>query len=110
MALKFRKWLELAWRLAKVESLLQRLHLVQRPKQRFLLRNVVLAGSMFAGAAVGAGVVCGRRSRSRGGSTANGTGGSADAPEEQTPATEHDRARAPSDADAPPDIGPCGPQ
>jgi len=55
MALTLQRKLELAGDLAKVQPLLQRLHVVKKPepKKRHLVRNVILVGSAIAvGAAV----------------------------------------------------------
>ena len=51
MALSLQKKLELAGDLAKVQPLLQRLHLVEKPKQRHRLRNVILVGALIGAVA-----------------------------------------------------------
>jgi len=61
MALTLQKKLELAGDLAKVQPLLQRLHLVEKPKQRHRVRNVILVTSAIGAVAVV--VVAVRRSR-----------------------------------------------
>jgi hypothetical protein len=91
VVLTFRRRLELAWVLSKVESHLQRLHLLKKPKKRHLPRDVALVGSTFAAGVVVAGVVCGRRGWSRSALAGNGEG-------------------APADADGPRDIGTPGPE
>lgn len=86
MALTFLRRLELAWRLAKLESHLEKLLLLKRPKKRHLLRDAAVVGGTFAAGAVVAGVVCGRRAWSEAASDAasawNGDGTPAASPEQ----------------------------
>lgn len=66
MALTVQRKLELAGDLAKVQPLLQRLHLVEPPKKRFAVRNIVLVSSVIAGVVLAlalAGVAVRRRCR-----------------------------------------------
>ena len=51
MALSLQRKLELAGDLAKVQPLLQRLHLVEKPKQSHRLRNGILVGALIAAVA-----------------------------------------------------------
>ena len=64
MALTVQKKLELAGDLAKVQPLLQRLHLVEKPKKRFGGRNVVLVISAIGAVALALAAVA-MRSRLR---------------------------------------------
>lgn len=48
MALTLQSGLELAGGLPKVQPQLQRLHIVEKPKRRHVLRNVVFVGSTIA--------------------------------------------------------------
>ena len=95
MTRTFRRRLMLAWLLAKLVSQLEKLHLARKPKQRHVVRNVVLAGSTLAVAVVVAGVVHSRRGRSRGAAALNGWA----APEQPTPAAESDQAGPPTDTE-----------
>ena len=52
MALSLQRKLELAGELSKVQPPLQRLHLLEKPKRRHRVRNVILVSS-----AIGAGAV-----------------------------------------------------
>ncbi len=76
MALSLQKKLELAGHLANVAPLLQRLHLVEQPKQRHRLRNVILVGTLIVAAAA---VVAMSSRRCRPGEPAVGDGGAAGA-------------------------------
>jgi hypothetical protein len=71
MALTLQRKLELAGDLSKVQPLLQRLHIVEKPKKRHRLRNVVLVGSTIAAGTVIAVVVCRRRGCCKGAVAAN---------------------------------------
>ena len=51
MALTVQRKLELAGDLARVQPLLQRLHLVEKPKKRFGGRNVILVSGVIAAVA-----------------------------------------------------------
>ena len=95
MALTLQRKLELAGDLAKVQPLLQRLHVVKKPepKKRHLVRNVILVGSAVGvGAAVFA-VVFRRRGRQE--SAVAGDGGYA-----QTGSTPQDAPGMESQFDA----------
>ena len=61
MALTLQNKLELAGELAKVQPLLQRLHIVEKPKKRYGVRNVVLVSSVIAAVAVVVAVLRRRR-------------------------------------------------
>ena len=61
MALSLQKKLELAGDLAKVQPLLQRLHLVEKPKQRHRVRNVILVSSAISAVVILVAVARGRR-------------------------------------------------
>ena len=65
MALTLQKKLELAGDLAKVQPLLQRLHVVEKPKKRFGGRNVILVMSAIGAVALALAAVA-IRSRLRG--------------------------------------------
>jgi hypothetical protein len=93
VALTFLRRLQLAWTLSKVETHLQRLLFLKKPKKHHVLRDVVFAGSMFAAGAVAAGVVCGRRAWSSDASAWNGDGAPAGSPRRHTPAPPPDRER-----------------
>jgi hypothetical protein len=78
MALTLQRKLELAGDLSKVQPLLQRLHLVEKPKKRHRVRNVMLAiGAIGAGAVVA--VVASRRRRGCHNDAVAGSGGPAQA-------------------------------
>jgi hypothetical protein len=81
----FQRTLELAGVLSKVQPQLQRLHLVETPKKRHLVRNVVLVGSTIAAGAVIAGVVCGRRGCCSGVAVGNGADAQSSSPEQNAP-------------------------
>jgi hypothetical protein len=61
MALSLQKKLELAGDLAKVQPLLQRLHLVEKPKQRHRVRKVILVSSAISAVVILVAVARGRR-------------------------------------------------
>jgi len=87
MALTLQRKLELAGDLSKVQPLLQRLHVVEKPKNRHRQRNVILAcGAIGAGAAC---VFVARRRRGRRKDASAGSGGyaQADSPTEAIPAS-----------------------
>jgi hypothetical protein len=64
MALALQRKLELAGDLSKVQPLLQRLHLMEKPKKRHRVRSVMLVfGAIGAGAVVA--IVASRRCRNR---------------------------------------------
>lgn len=64
MPLTLQRKLELAGDLAKVQPLLQRLHLMEQPKKRHRLRKAILVGSAIGVAAVFA-IAVATRSRCR---------------------------------------------
>ena len=61
MALAVQRKLELAGDLAKVQPLLQRLHIVEKPKKRFGGRNVILVSSVIGAVIVAVAAVAVRR-------------------------------------------------
>ena len=63
MALSLQRKLELAGDLAKVQPLLQRLHLMEQPKQSHRLRNVLLVGALVGAIAAVALAMSSRRCR-----------------------------------------------
>ena len=72
MALTLQRKLELAGDLAKVQPLLQRLRIVEKPKQRHHVRNVILVSSAISALAVVVFVVRGRRGCDNGAAADNG--------------------------------------
>ena len=89
MALTLQKKLELAGDLAKVQPMLQRLHLVEKPKQHHRVRNVILVSAIGAGAVVAV-VVCSRRCCRNGDVAGNGGHEPASSPTEETPPPEEE--------------------
>ena len=86
MALSLQKKLELAGDLAKVQPLLQRLHLVEQPKPRHRLRNVLLVGALIGAIAAVALAMSSRRCRPGGAAVGNeGDAGAGPAAEETPP-------------------------
>lgn len=77
MALTQRRKLELAGDLSRVLPLLQRLHIVEKPKERHIVRNVIFVSGTIA-AAVVAIVYC-RRQGCCSGAVVAGNGGDAQA-------------------------------
>lgn len=63
MGLSLQRKLELAGDLAKVQPMLVRLRLIEKPKKRRPVRSLVIAGSVIAVATIIAAVVFGRRRR-----------------------------------------------
>jgi hypothetical protein len=63
LALTIQKKLELAGDLAKVQPLLQRLHLVEKPKKRFGGRTVILVSGVVGAIAIALAAVSVRRRR-----------------------------------------------
>jgi len=61
VALSLQRKLKLAGDLAKVQPLLLRLHLIEKPKKRHPLRYLIVAGSVIAIGTVVAAVVFGRQ-------------------------------------------------
>lgn len=61
MGLSLQRKLELAGDLARVQLLLQRLHVIERPKKRRPVRSLIVAGSIIALGTVVAAVVFGRK-------------------------------------------------
>jgi hypothetical protein len=84
MALTLQRKLELAGDLAKVQPLLQRLRIVEKPKQRHHVRNVILVSSAISALAVVVFVVRGRRGCDNGAAADNG-GFEQAGPTEETP-------------------------
>jgi hypothetical protein len=83
MALTLQRKLELAGDLAKVQPLLQRLHLVEPPKKRFGGHNLILVSSVIAALAVVLAAVAVRcRSRALDGAAAGEDDLQADSPTE----------------------------
>jgi len=88
MALTLQKKLELAGDLAKVQPLLQRLHLVEKPKQRHRVRNVILVTSAIGAVAVVVVAVCRSRCCRNGDVAGNGGFEQASSPTEESPPPE----------------------
>jgi hypothetical protein len=105
MALTLQKKLELAGALSKVQPQLQRLHIVEKPKQRHVLRNVILIGSTIAVGAVVAVAVCRRRACCGGAVAGNAGDAKASSPEQGTPEAEPHWDGPAIDADGSDDIG-----
>jgi hypothetical protein len=63
LAVTLQKKLELAGDLAKVQPLLQRLRIVEKPKERHGVRNVILASSVIGAVVLAAVAVLRRRAR-----------------------------------------------
>lgn len=72
MALTLQRKLELAGDLAKVRPMLQRLHLVEKPKERHHVRNVILVSSAIGAGALIVVTVLRRRGRNDGAGLRNG--------------------------------------
>lgn len=109
MAFTLQRKLELAGILSQVQPQLQRLHIVEKPKERHLLRNVALVGSAIAAGAIVA-VVVFRSRRCRDGAVAGaGADAQARSPEHETPHAEPDWEGPATDAVAPRDIAIPGP-
>jgi hypothetical protein len=85
MALSLQRKLELAGDLAKVQPLLQRLHLVEKPRQRHRLRNVILVGALIAAVAAVALALSNRCSRPDGSAVGDGDDAGAGSAAEQAP-------------------------
>ena len=92
MALTVQRKLELAGDLAKVQPLLQRLHLLEKPKKRFGGRNFILVSSVIGAAALAlTAVVVRRRLRRLDGVVAGDRDDpQADSPNEDAPPTTGD--------------------
>ncbi len=86
MALTLQRKLELAGDLAKVQPLLQRLRIVEKPKQRHHVRNVILVSSAISAIAFVVFAVRGRRGCDNGAAAGNGGFEQADPTEETPPA------------------------
>ena len=63
MELSLQRKLELAGEFAKVQPLLQRMHLIEKPKKRRPVRTLAVAGTVIAVGTVIAAVVFGRKRR-----------------------------------------------
>ena len=61
MGLSLQRKLELAGELARVQPMLVRLHLIEKPKKRRPVRSLIVAGSVIALVTVVAAVVLGRK-------------------------------------------------
>jgi hypothetical protein len=61
VGLSLQRKLELAGELARVQPLLMRLHLIEKPKKRRPVRTLIVAGSVIALVTVVAAVVFGRK-------------------------------------------------
>ncbi len=90
MALSLQKKLELAGDLAKVQPLLQRLHLVEKPKQRHRLRNVILVGALIGAVAAVALALSNRCCRPDGSAVGDGDDAGIGSAAEETPPTTFD--------------------
>jgi hypothetical protein len=107
MALTLQRKLELAGDLSKVQPLLQRLHIVAKPKQRHPVRNLVLIGGAIAAGAVVA-VVVGRRCGCCN-DALTGREGEVGSGAQDTPETAPDSEGPAARADGPQGIGASGP-
>ena len=88
MALSLQKKLELAGDLAKVQPLLQRLHLIEQPKQSHRLRSVILVGALIGAVAAVAFALSNRCCRPDGSAVGDGDdAGAGSAAEETLPET-----------------------
>ena len=85
MALSLQKKLELAGDLAKVQPLLQRLHLMEKPKPRHRLRNAILVGALIGAVAAVAVAMSSRRCRPGGTMVADDVDAQADTTAEEAP-------------------------
>ena len=85
MALSLQRKLELAGDLAKVVPLLQRLHLVETPKQRHRLRNAILVGALIGAFAAVAVAMSSRRCRPDGAAVGSGGDAGVGSAAEETP-------------------------
>lgn len=83
MALTLQRKLELAGDLAKVQPLLQRLRIVEKPKERHGVRNVILASSVIGAVVLAAVAVLRRRARLDAASADEGDYPRADSPNEE---------------------------
>ena len=90
MALSLQRKLELAGDLAKVQPLLQRLHLMETPKQSHRLRNVILVGALIGAVAAVAFAIGSRRCRPGGSAVGDGDDAGAGSAAEETPPTTFD--------------------
>ena len=90
MALTLQRKLELAGDLSKVQPLLQRLHVLEKPKpkKRHLVRNVLLVSTAIAAGAVVLAVVFRRRGCQNSALADNGDYAQRDSPTPDTPDTE----------------------
>ena len=88
MALTLQRKLELAGDLAKVQPMLQRLHLVEKPKKRHHVRNVILVTSAIGAGAVVVVAVCRHRCCCNGDVARNEGFEQAGSPAEETPPPE----------------------
>ena len=79
MAFTLQRKLELAGDLAKVQPLLHRLHILEKPKKRHYLRNVVIVCSAIGAGAVVA--IMARRRRGDHNAIVGGSGFTQDSPE-----------------------------
>jgi len=91
MALTLQRKLELAGDLAKVQPLLQRLHVLEKPKPRHRVRNAILVGGAL-GAGAAALVVVLRRGRRTGALPGEGVQAQTDSPLQGLPDAEFDPA------------------
>ena len=88
MALTLQRKLELAGDLAKVQPMLQRLHLVEKPKQRHRVRNVILVTGAIGAVTAVVVAVCRSRCCQNGDVAGNGGHEQAGSPAEETPPPE----------------------
>lgn len=88
MALTLQRKLELAGDLSKVQPLLQRLHILEKPKKRHRVRNVILVSSAIGAGAVVLVVMSRRRSCHNSAVVGNGGYAQTGSPAQDTPDTE----------------------
>jgi hypothetical protein len=87
MALTLQRKLELAGDLSKVQPLLQRLHIVEKPKKRHRVRNVILVSTAIGAGAVVLAVVCRCRGCRNGAVADDGGPSETGSPTQDTPDT-----------------------
>ncbi len=90
MGLTLQRKLELAGDLARVQPFLQRLHLVEKPKERHPVRNAILVISAIVAVGAAVAVVLRRLDCQRSADTGSEESGQTDLPSESSPETQFD--------------------